>query len=307
MVPVGESHVVRSGVFEFDLRSGEVRKQGRDIRLQGQPREVLRVLVERAGETVTRDELRHVLWPGETFVDFDNGLNVAIKKIRRVLGDSASSPRFVETIPRRGYRFLAPVIPTTAEGVDVAQEPARSAPAKTSEAFSGAPLRRWFVAGIVALSILCAAVVLRTAVVSGSLSMSSPSGLAVMPFNNLLGDSDSDYMVDGLTDTLITDLATSGVARVVARQSVMRYGGRPHDITAVARELGVDSLIEGTIVRVGTGFAINVQLVDGRTRRTRWAERFDRATWDAIGVSDDIVAALARELGRTCRRTLRLV
>ena len=131
----------------------------------------------------------------------------------------------------------------------------------------------------------------------------SPVGLdgavfAVMPLANLLGDSGSDYMVDGLTDSLITDLARASTVRVIARQSVMRYRGRQHDIPVVARELGVDALVEGSVVHHETGYAVNVQLIAGRTSRTMWAGRFDRATWNALGAADDIVIALASAMGR---------
>ena len=312
MSKVRPKSLVRFGVFEFDPETGDLWKAGRHQRLQDQQREVLQALIERSGQLVSRDAIQRRLWTEGTFVDAETGLNVIVNRLRQSLGDVAGSPRFIETLPRKGYRFIAPV--QLGQGAELAvagtaaalHDNGRRSRPDDVDRHDGLPsstrlqkpsIRRLWL-GASALALAAALVAVHVATVG-----ESPVGLdgavfAVMPLANLLGDSGSDYMVDGLTDSLITDLARASTVRVIARQSVMRYRGRQHDIPVVARELGVDALVEGSVVHHETGYAVNVQLIAGRTSRTMWAGRFDRATWNALGAADDIVIALASAMGR---------
>jgi TolB-like protein/DNA-binding winged helix-turn-helix (wHTH) protein/Flp pilus assembly protein TadD len=312
MSVVRPKSLVRFGVFGFDPETGDLWKAGHRQRLQDQQREVLRLLIECPGELVPRDTIQRRLWPDGTFVDAETGLNVIVNRIRQTLGDAAASPRFIETLPRKGYRFIAPV--QLLRGADLtddsdgaprdARQPRppddegrRDAPQPPTLLESRARYRVWLGAGGLVLAVATMAILVRMA--TGHVASAGPAGaaFAVMPLVNLLGGSGSDYMVDGLTDSVITDLAAATGVHVIARQSVMRYRGREHDIPGIARELGVHGLVEGSVVRHETGYAVNVQLVEGDTGRTIWAGRFDRATWNALATSDDIALALARAMG----------
>jgi len=183
---------VRFGPFDVDLRTGELRKKGFKVRLQDKPFQILAALLERPGDLVTREELQRRLWPGDTFVDFDNGLNTALNKLRESLGDSAGKPQYIETFPRRGYRFMAQV-------------------SKTGKK-------------------------------RGTM-------LAVLPFENLSGDQEQEYFSDGLTEEMITQLARLNPDRlgVIARTSSLRYKKTNKGIGRIARELGVDWILEGSV------------------------------------------------------------
>src|SRR5258707_1075119 len=220
------------GVFGVDLRDRQLTKRGLRIRLQEQPFQVLAMLLERPGEVVTRDELRNRLWPN-TVVEFDHGLNKAISKIREVLGDSVESPRFVETVARRGYRFLADV--TVIEAPDV-REPAFG---------SLAPDRRQTGGKVVAFrspAPLPAAVI----PTPDPLRHTAPRirSLAVLPLENISGDASQDYFADGMTDELITHLAQISSLRVISRTSAMSYKNVRKPLPEIARELNVEAVVE---------------------------------------------------------------
>lgn len=212
--------ILRFATFEVDLRAGELRKQGKRIKVQEQPFHVLTVLLQRPGEVVTREELRNQNWPPDTFVDFDNSLNTAINKLREALGDSADNPRFIETLPRRGYRFIAPV-----SGIDGGA----ATPDKDKGGDGRESLRRfrWIVA-VVSLAVLAATLVafivfrVRERFLN-DVRVPPIQSLAVLPLTNLSGDPAQEYFSDGMTDALITDLAQMGSAKVISRTSVMGY------------------------------------------------------------------------------------
>src|SRR4051812_23883848 len=193
------------GVFELDLRAGELRKRGLRIRLQQQPFQVLALLLERAGQVVGREELQKALWPADTFVDFDHGLNKAVNKVREALGDSAESPRYVETVGRRGYRFIVEV--KAADGALVPQtraatEPQLAAPTRDvadSAPTGRRPLRR--LAWIAVLLLLAVVAVVRWNVSTHNTTPSTQiRSVAVLPFESLSNDSSQDYFADGMTD-----------------------------------------------------------------------------------------------------------
>ena len=231
---------------------------------------------------VTRDELRRRLWPADTFVDFDQGLNAAIHRLRHALEDSAEAPRFIETIPRHGYRFLAKVEAAPSPG-----EPRfwRRAPG---------------------LKVAAAAVLAALAIVSGSrlhdrLWPTEPrpriSAIAVLPLDNLSGDPAQEYLADGLTEALITELARTMPLKVVSRTSSMAYKGKRMPLKQIARDLGVDGAVEGALVRSGTRWRVTVQLVAVATDRHLWAESFERDEADVIALQGDVALAVAREIG----------
>src|SRR5262245_770242 len=249
--------VLRFGAFELDRRSGELRKDGLRVRLQEQPLRILEALLDSPGEPVTREVLRQRLWPDDTFVDFDSGLNRAINRLRAALGDEADNPRFVETLERRAYRFIAPVAAPEAVPPAPSSEPAEVPPRRPRR------LARWLggaaaAVALVALSISFAPALRRAAASTGRIPIRS---LAVLPLANLTGDPGQDYFSDGMTDALITSLASWPALRVISRQSVMRYKGSRKPLPEIARELSVEGVVEGSVVRSGGRVRITAQLV----------------------------------------------
>jgi DNA-binding winged helix-turn-helix (wHTH) protein len=223
--------VVRFGVFEVTPRTGELRKQGLRVKLQEQPFRVLCLLLARPGELVTREELRAKLWSADTFVDFEHGLNKAMSKLREALGDDRETPRYIETLPRRGYRFIAPAI-----GTGVPEKPAEpdAMPPPSSAGPSSVPARgiRWLAPAVTLLLLVLAVTgasllyrMVRGRVSPGPASVSAAPirSLAVLPLQNLSGDKNQEYFADGMTDELITDLAQMSALRVISRTSVMHY------------------------------------------------------------------------------------
>jgi len=239
--------LLRFGVFEVDLRTGELRKQGLKVKLHGQPFQVLAMLLERPGELVTREEIREKLWPGDTFIDFEHSVNSSIKRLREALGDDRAAPRFIETLPRHGYRFIAPV-----EAVVPPVAAVRGSTSLTALSLSKGepPLRRpWVVALAAAILVVALGVLfglnvaglrdrLLTAV-GGRATMAVPKieSIAVLPLANLSGDPAQEYFADGMTEALITDLGKIGALRVISRTSVMQYKGTKKPLPQIAREL----------------------------------------------------------------------
>jgi len=275
---------LRFGVFEMDLRTGELRKHGMQVRLQRQPFQVLAMLLEHPGEVVTREELQRNLWPADTFVDFDHGLNKAINKIRDALGDSAEIPRFLETVSRRGYRFLAEVkhvddssvaVPTP--GREVLAEPqgsdlakAASQPAAHKRFATSRTSRRLGAILALFLVILAASALYLRNRPSSSLIRS----LAVLPLESLSGDASQDYFADGMTDELITDLGQISALRVISRTSVMSYKRVRKPLPQIARELNVDGIVEGTVLRSGNQVRITAQLIKASDDKHLWARSY---------------------------------
>jgi TolB-like protein/DNA-binding winged helix-turn-helix (wHTH) protein len=287
---------LRFGVFQLDLQTGELRKSGVLLHLPPQPFKVLALLASRPGELVTREEIRERVWGSETFVDFEHGLNFAIKKIRDTLGDDPGTPRYIQTLPRHGYRFIAPV--------DAGAQPA-------------APLqRRWLVAAIGGVVLATVSLILalnvaglreRLARIVGA-GLAPPSGaqqaaplpkiesIAVLPLENLSGDKEQEYFADGLTDALITDLGQIATLRLISRTSVMRYKGAKKPLPEIGRELGVDAVVEGTVLRSGNRVRITAQLLQARTDRHLWSETYERDSADVIQLEKQLALAVAHEV-----------
>ncbi|MGB8062983.1 MAG: winged helix-turn-helix domain-containing protein [Candidatus Sulfotelmatobacter sp.] len=285
------SHTLRFDGFELDTRAGQLRKRGVKLRLRGQPLQVLAILVEHAGEVVTREELQTQIWPVDTFVDFDHGLHNAIGRIREVLGDSAETPRYIETLPRRGYRFIGQVedIPTPRFAPVAIPGPAVT---------SAKPRKR----NPTLVLILCALFVLGLAAwtvrryVYAKAAAQPIHSIAVLPLANLSGDPSEEFFADGMTDQLITDLAKVGSLRVISRTSVMQYKGAKKALPAIARELNVDAIVEGSVVRSGQRVRVTAQLVQARTDQHLWAETYDRDLGDVLKLQGEVAEAIAQQV-----------
>ena len=284
---------LRFGIFEADLRTGELTKRGARIRLQDQPFQVLAMLLAKPGELITREELRARLWTADTFVDFDHGLNKAINKIREALGDSAESPRFVETVARRGYRFIGDVAASE-------REPAPPAPSTSSPAAEPAAVQRrprWQRT----LTIAGLGLALTSAALVGWLLRShgpSPAirSVAVLPLENLSGDASQEYFADGMTDQLIASLGQISALRVISRTSVMGYKGTRKPLPQIARELNVDAVVEGSIVRSGGRVRITAQLIEAAADRHLWAHSYDGELRDSLALQSQVARAIADEI-----------
>lgn len=292
-LPLGSPRVVRFGPFELDLRAGELCKDDDRARLQEKPLRVLELLLRQPGEIVTREELRQALWPADTFVDFDGGLNTAVNKLRTALGDAAEQPRFIATVGRRGYRFIAPV--------DAAQ-PAPSTAAAPAQNTEHVPppagrLRVWLPgAGAAVVAAIALAALWWTR--ASPLARSSFKSLAVLPLDNLSNQSDDEYFADGITDAVITDLARIHSLRVISRQSVMRYKKSSKSLPEIARELNVEAIVEGSVVRSGGRVRINAQLLDASDRHL-WARSYEREVGDLLALQSEIARTVAGEVQAT--------
>jgi len=318
---------LRFGVFELDLKSGELRKDGVPIGLAPQPFKILALLAGHAGKLVSREEVQNQIWGSETFVDFDQGLNFAIKKIRGALGDDAETPRYIETLPRRGYRFIAPVEKVVDGAIEAAEVSRPNDDASTlrasdssavcseipgAEAHSSGlprterPTNRTRLRYIVTLA-LGAIVALGIAVAaldSGSLrqrffARATPrqiQSIVVLPLENLSGDPAQDYFADGMTDELTTDLAQNRTLLVISRTSAMQYKGTKKPLLQIARELKVDAVVEGAVLRSGNRVKITARLIQAATDRHLWAKSYERDLRDIIGLEREAALAIASEI-----------
>jgi TolB-like protein/DNA-binding winged helix-turn-helix (wHTH) protein len=297
---------LRFGVFEVDLRAGELTKRGRRLRLQEQPFQVLAMLLEKPGELVTREELRGRLWPS-TVVDFDHGLNKAISKIREVLRDSVEGPRFVETVARRGYRFLADVaVIDTADGRHEAtpDNPARSEdPPLANLTVAGTPLKRptrrylWALFGICLAAVLAAS--LSGILYSRSHSAPEIRSLAVLPLENLSGDAAQDYFADGMTEELILQLGQISALRVISRTSAMTYKGIRKPLAQIAAELNIDAVVEGSVLRSGERVRITAQLIQVPEDKHIWAQSYEGDIRDTLTLQSTVARTVAEQIRAT--------
>jgi len=293
------SKIVQFGVFELDRPTGELRKQGVKIKLQEQPLRVLQLLLEYPGEIVSRDRLRSHIWPANTFVEFDQGLYSAMARLRDALGDTSDSPRFIETIARRGYRFIAPVIPSGSAPQIIVIPDGLSAPPFRPLSRGLITFRRF--AGSLLLGLLAGTLLLVAALYfdlagfrSWLLRLAYPiRSIAVLPMENLSGDPEQEYFADGMTDELITTLANLSNLRVVSRTSVMRYKRISKPLSQIGRELNVDAVVEGTVERSGSRVRIRVQLIQTAADRHLWAQTYDRELRDTLFLQSDAAMDIA--------------
>jgi TolB-like protein/DNA-binding winged helix-turn-helix (wHTH) protein/Flp pilus assembly protein TadD len=308
--PLRQTSVVRFGTYEIDLHSGDLRKAGVRIRVQQQPLRLLEVLLERPGEVVTREELRSRIWPNESFGDFDQAVNVAIAKLRGALGDSADNPRYIETLPRRGYRFIADVavVNRPTSKLELVPEVASSgteerAPLEVAGKVARPKRLPWKharktlgLAMIPVLLILMVWIFLWRSRPPASVLSSSPvRSLAVLPLENLSSNSE-DYFADGMTDELITDLAQISALRVISRTSVMPYKGVRKPLPQIARELNVDAVVEGTVLRSGKQVRITAQLIRAPADKHLWAQSYEGDVGDTLALQKKVARAIAEQI-----------
>lgn len=299
----------RFGAFEVDFRAGELLKNGRRIRLQDQPLQVLAMLLEQPAEVVTREELRQRLWPTDTFVDFDHGLNNAINRLRDALNDSAEAPRFIETLPRRGYRFVSQVEREVIPDLPAAQEnspvPQRQEQAGSVTTLHASPPRRrtpWIALGSAALG-LSLLLGLAVSAWRGKFSSSAHAmhieAIAVLPLENMTGDPAQEYLVDGMTDALTTQLAQMRGIRVISRTSAMRFKSTKKALPEIAKELHVDAVVQGSVSRSNDVMHVNAQLIYAPGDRHLWAHSYDVSAVNLPNLQAEIAGAVAREIGAT--------
>ena len=296
--------VVSFGVFEADLRAGEVHRNGIKLHLQDLPFRTLALLLSRPHEVITHEELRLALWPDDVFVDFDRGIRSAIKRLRDALGDSADNPIFVETIERRGYRWIGPAS-------SVQSPPARASdpdataivPAVENEGARlvlrsprWTPAIRWITAAGIA-AVLTSAGFLSTRWKAPSFRPGSVHSIAVLPLENLSGDPAQDYLAEGMTDELTTDLAHISSLRVVSRTSAQHYRNTTKPLPAIAAELDIDAVVEGSVRKEGDVVFVNIQLIDARNDRHLWADVLRRNLGGASSMQDELTEAIAHQVG----------
>jgi len=307
--------LVRFGVFEVDLRTAELRKQGLKVKLCGQPFQILAMLLERPGELVTREEIRGKLWAGDTFIDFEHSVNTSINRLREALGDPAEHPRYIETLPRQGYRIIAAVepvapVPLSATGgggeVRFQVRPDRSFGLQKPE--TPPPRKSWLVVASAAVTVALTALLvalnvgdLRSRLLSAvgarpAVPLPKIESIAVLPLENLSHDPEQEYFADGMTEELITNLGKLSALRVISRTSVMRYKGTKKPLREIANELNVDALVEGTVLRSGNRVRITANLLYARTDRHLWAETYERDLRDVLSLQDEVTQAVVRAI-----------
>jgi TolB-like protein/DNA-binding winged helix-turn-helix (wHTH) protein/tetratricopeptide (TPR) repeat protein len=358
---VQNPRIVRFGSFEADLHTRELRKHGLKLKLQGQPFQVLAMLLARSGDLVTREEIRSRLWPQDTFIDFDNGLNAAVRRLREALNDNAETPRFVETLPRRGYRFIAPVEKVSVEetvqsetglvtnpslaingrtetgaspsekaassvenqvpdadsrGESVSAKPGAAVvepevfSTATSEPGASIPQQLVLQRAVEAhapkrFKVLLAAIltlaVVAVAFVAYQIARTQPKqpairSLAVLPLQNLSGDPAQQYLADGITEELIGRLSAIRNLRVISRTSVMRFKNTQLSVPEIARILGVDAVVEGSVMREGSRIRVHAQLIRAASDEHFWSESYDRELRDVLAMDADVAQSVARKV-----------
>lgn len=295
-----QDETYRFAEFELNLADGELRTANSSVRIQGKPLLLLSVLLDNPQRLVTREQLRDRMWDSRTIVDFEQGINVAMRKLREALGDSAETPRFIETVARKGYRFLLPVsvVPRAAAArAPISQLPDTAtppAPETRVGAASSVPRRWWFwaaavgVLGVLGLGVSVTRMKLRHAEPIRS--------LAVLPLRDLSPDSGQEYLADGITEDVITNLAQMLPLRVISRTSVMRYKHTDKPITQIARELGVEAIVEGAVARSADRVSVTVQLIDATEDRHLWAQKYDRRVADTMAIEAELSQAIAGQV-----------
>ena len=274
--------LLRFGVFELDPKAGELRKAGALVKLAPQPFKVLVILASHSGQLVTREDLRQQIWGNDTFVDFEQGLNYCIKQIRLALGDDAGTPRFLETLPRRGYRFLLPV---------------KTLGSLRSEKPQGKRAVLAPAALFALVAILAGAyIAYRWEQQAHRPTSFRIKSLVVLPLENLSGDPNQDYFAEGMTDALTTDLAQIGALQVISRTSAIHYKRTQKTLPEIARELHVDAVVEGAAVRSGDHVRISAQLIYAPTDTHLWANSYEGDLRDVLALQNEVARTIANQI-----------
>jgi TolB-like protein/DNA-binding winged helix-turn-helix (wHTH) protein len=294
--------VVRFGSFEADLGERRLSKNGQGIHLQGQPFDVLGLLLEHAGHLVTHQQFRERLWPAGTIVEFDHSLHTAITRLREALGDDREHPVFVETVPRYGYRFMAPV--TLAEAVLPASPAATGVQGEAAPRPMARARKVLLAAGAVPLLLAVALFTLyRTDLANlrpGPTERTIPvHAIIVLPFTNLSPEPGADHLAEGLTEAVATELAGLKSLRVLSRVSAARCRDAGAALPAVAREVGADAVVDGALARDGNHVRVNMQLIDTRTGQHLWARAYESHEPDLVALESEIAATAARAIEAT--------
>lgn len=289
-----QMQIVSFGVFELDLRAGELRERGRRIKLQDKPFQTLAMLVKRPGEVVTREELRDGLWPSDTFVDFDANLNTAIRRLREALGDTAESPRYIETLPKRGYRFLVPV--------KTQNSAAGSASLLASAAITSSKKSVrlvWYAATfLLAMFLIGAWLKWRSTDRRQTNPYPGRIMLAVLPFQNLSGRAEEEFVSDGVTEEMTTQVGRLDPLHlgVIARTSVTRYKASIEDVHRIGQELGVDYVLESSVRRDAHQLFVTAQLIRVSDQTHVWAESYARPFGEVFAVQREVARGIAQSL-----------
>jgi TolB-like protein/DNA-binding winged helix-turn-helix (wHTH) protein/Flp pilus assembly protein TadD len=290
-------NVISFGTYELNPYSGELRKEGMRVRLEGQPLAILQMLLDRPGELVTREELQKKLWPADTFVDFEHSLNAAVKRLRAALGDSTEQPRYIETLARRGYRFVAPV-----NGIDADREKERP----VTDQVESQKQRRVDSHGrsfwLVAATAVC---MIGIAGWGWQLWRKRPPtptvpppvrSLAVLPLQNLSGDPSQEYLADGMTEELIGRLANIHGLRVISRTTAMHFKNTQLSVPEIAKTLGVDAVVEGSVIREGGQVRVHTQLIRGATDEHIWAGEYEREYRSLLALQEAVAQNIVERI-----------
>lgn len=303
LTPSPGARLLRFDDFELDIRASELRKRGVRLRLQGQPLQVLAALLSRAGDLVTREELRAEIWTADTFVDFDHSLHNAIARLREALCDSAETPRYIETLPRRGYRFIGSVAPPNEKRTNTGFAPSEQGrgplqviPEATQRRGMKSIGFRWLTLGglVVIAASATAYLVARNRVEKAATT--KINSLAVLPLRNLSGDPTQDYLADGITEDLIGRLASIHDLRVTSRTSVMRFKNPKLSVPEIAKTLNVGAIVEGSVMRDGDRIRVTAQLIRGATDEHFWSETYDRKLHDVLALQSDLAESIANKV-----------
>jgi DNA-binding winged helix-turn-helix (wHTH) protein/TolB-like protein/Flp pilus assembly protein TadD len=278
--------IIRFGVFEVDLQSGELRESGTKVRLEGQPFQILRILLEHPGRLVTREELRGQLWPADTFVDFETGINTAIKRLRQALQDNAETPQYVETLPRRGYRFIHPL--------ERAEAPAPSVAAlRNGQRVAALTVAALLAALVGSLAFNVAG--LRDRIFSAKAR--SPLRLAVLPLDNLSGSTEKDYLVAALQEQLITYLNQIQTFEVPGREAVKNYKPTQTPLADIGRTLDADAMVTGSVLQSGDQILVNLHLTRADSDHALWSEEYKRDLRSVLNLAVEAARTVAGQLG----------
>jgi TolB-like protein/DNA-binding winged helix-turn-helix (wHTH) protein/Tfp pilus assembly protein PilF len=310
-VSASDSDTIRFGLFEADLHSGELRKDGVKLKLEGQPFQVLAVLLSRPGQLVSRDELRKELWPNETFVDFEQGINAAVKRLRAALEDSAEKPCLIETLPRRGYRFIGQIdegapkaVVQQGQAVPIlrAEEAANHAQTVQFEDKRGVAAR--WLRTLVGIAAIAAVLLLVLGLnldgwrdrLLGRPKTGEITSIAVLPLANLTGDPRQEYLVDGMTEGMIAEFNKISALRVISRTSAMAFKNIKKPLPEIARQLDVDAILEGAVTRNGDRIRINARLVHCSREHTLWSDSYERDLSQITALQSEIALVVADEI-----------